>query len=172
MTLKLNRTSFMAMSSWVLPLCFAASVLPERVAVAQDANATSVEVTVTGEGISEDDARNDALRKALEQGGKVFIDSYSEVENYTLVRDTIYARAEGIVKALEAISPDATLVFTSSISTYGDTSAETPPVRANHSQHAIDIYADSKIAGEALVIASSLKTVVLRVAAVAVPAFL
>ena len=38
---------------------------------------------------------------------------------------------ESIVKALEAISPDATLVFTSSISTYGDTSAETPPVRTN-----------------------------------------
>ena len=79
---------------------------------------------------------------------------------------------ESIVKALEAISPDSTLVFTSSISTYGDTSAETPPVRTNHSQQAIDIYADSKIAGEALVMASSLKTVVLRVAAVAVPAFL
>ncbi|MCH8251238.1 MAG: hypothetical protein IID36_02165 [Planctomycetes bacterium] len=98
MTIKSIRTSYWATSCWVLPLCFAASVLPERVAVAQDANATSVEVTVTGEGISEDDARNDALRKALEQGGKVFIDSYSEVENYTLVRDTIYARAEGIVK--------------------------------------------------------------------------
>ena len=79
---------------------------------------------------------------------------------------------ESIIKALEAISPDATLIFTSSISTYGDTSSETPPVRTNHSQQAIDIYADSKIAGEALVMASSLKTVVLRVAAVAVPAFL
>lgn len=98
MTVKSNRTSFWAMASWVLPVCFAVSVLSERAAVAQDGNATSVEVTVTGEGISEDDARNDALRKALEQGGKVFIDSYSEVENYELVRDTIYARAEGIVK--------------------------------------------------------------------------
>ena len=79
---------------------------------------------------------------------------------------------ESIVKALEAISPDATLVFTSSISTYGDTSAETPPVRTNHPQQAIDIYADSKIAGEALVMASSLKTVALHIAAIAVPAFL
>ncbi len=57
-----------------------------------------VEVTVTGEGVSEDGARNDALRKALEQGGGVEISSHSQAENFQLVRDTIYARADGIVK--------------------------------------------------------------------------
>jgi len=56
-----------------------------------------VELTVTGQGISEDAARNDALRKALEQGGKVEISSHSQVENFALIRDTIYARADGIV---------------------------------------------------------------------------
>ncbi len=61
--------------------------------VAQD----EVELTVTGEGISEDGARNDALRKALEQGGAVEISSHSQTENFTLIRDTIYARADGIV---------------------------------------------------------------------------
>ncbi len=56
-----------------------------------------VEVTATGEGMSEDGARHDALRKALEKGGGVEISSHSQVENYQLMRDTIYARADGIV---------------------------------------------------------------------------
>jgi copper chaperone CopZ len=56
-----------------------------------------VEVTVTGEGLSKEAARNDALRKALEQGGKAEIFSHSQVENFELIKDTIYSRAEGIV---------------------------------------------------------------------------
>ncbi len=64
-------------------------------AAAQDAGV--VEVTVTGQGISEDSARNDALRKALEQGGGVEISSHSHAENFQLIRDTIYARADGII---------------------------------------------------------------------------
>jgi|TARA_Y100000310_G_scaffold238067_1_gene241393 nucleoside-diphosphate-sugar epimerase len=80
---------------------------------------------------------------------------------------------EKIVKALTETNPEAMLVFTSSISTYGDTAAENPPVTIDHAQSAIDIYADSKIAGERLLQESSLKnTVVLRIAGIAVPAFL
>jgi len=56
-----------------------------------------VEVEVTGEGISEDSARRDALRKALERGGGVEISSHSKAENFELIRDTIYARADGLV---------------------------------------------------------------------------
>jgi len=66
-------------------------------AVQAAAQENVVEVTVTGEGMSEDSARNDALRKALEQGGGVEISSHSQAENFQLIRDTIYARAEGIV---------------------------------------------------------------------------
>lgn len=91
-------------------------------------------------------------------------------------RDATFAINVGgtgnIVAELESGSPDATMVFTSSVSTYGDTSSDTPPVFAGHPQSAIDIYADSKIAGEARIRASSLKTVSLRIAGVAVPAFL
>ena len=79
---------------------------------------------------------------------------------------------ETIIAALESSRPDATLVFTSSVSTYGDTSSETPPIKASHSQSAIDIYADSKINAEAAVRASSLKSVSLRIAGIAVPEFL
>ncbi len=77
-----------------------------------------------------------------------------------------------IVRALEEINPKATLVFGSSVSTYGDTSSESSPIRVGHRQHATDAYAASKIAGEALVRSSSLRTVVLRMAGIAVPAFL
>ena len=56
-----------------------------------------VEVTVTGEALSQDAALRDALRRALEQGGGSEISSHSQVENFQLIRDTIYARSEGIV---------------------------------------------------------------------------
>ena len=80
---------------------------------------------------------------------------------------------KNIIAALEQTSPETRLVFTSSISTYGDTSGGEPPVRVGHSQSAIDIYADSKIEGEKLIFESSLSnTVSLRIAGIAVPAFL
>ena len=80
---------------------------------------------------------------------------------------------QNIIAAMEQVNPSARLVFTSSISTYGDTSADEPPVRVGHSQSAIDIYADSKIKGEKLILESSLSnTVSLRIAGISVPAFL
>ena len=78
-----------------------------------------------------------------------------------------------IIAALEQTAPETRLVFTSSISTYGDTSGDEPPVRVGHAQSAIDIYADSKIEGEKLILESSLSnTVSLRIAGISVPAFL
>jgi len=56
-----------------------------------------VVVEVTGQGVSKDAAKTDALRRALEQGGQQEISSYSQVENFELIRDSIYSRAEGIV---------------------------------------------------------------------------
>jgi hypothetical protein len=56
-----------------------------------------VTVTVIGQGISKDAAKRDALRNALEQGGAAEINSHSHAENFVLLRDTIYMRAEGIV---------------------------------------------------------------------------
>ena len=79
---------------------------------------------------------------------------------------------ENIIKAMEAGAPDATLIFTSSISTYGNTMDEEPPVRVDHSQSAIDIYADSKIVGERMVRESSLNWIAMRIAGIMVPAFM
>ena len=76
-----------------------------------------------------------------------------------------------IVQALEALAPDAVLVFSSSVSTYGDTMHEEPPIRVTHPQRAIDMYAESKIAGEQVLLSSHASWIILRIAGIAVPAF-
>ena len=91
-------------------------------------------------------------------------------------RDKTFAvNVEGtrnIVEALKSHGSQATLVFTSSISTYGDTSKESDPIKITQPQNAIDIYAESKIAGEKVLIGSGVNFVILRIASIAVPAFL
>lgn len=74
-----------------------------------------------------------------------------------------------ILQAMERVAGDAVLVFSSSVSTYGDTTADTPPVRVEHPQSAIDIYADSKIASERLIRQASIDAVILRIAGITVP---
>lgn len=66
-----------------------------------------VKVTVTGEGISAEMARKDALRRALEEGGRTEITSHSQVENFELIRDTIYSRSAGIVKDYKVLQESA-----------------------------------------------------------------
>ncbi|MGQ4809194.1 ADP-L-glycero-D-manno-heptose-6-epimerase [Candidatus Entotheonellaceae bacterium PAL068K] len=75
-----------------------------------------------------------------------------------------------IITAMQAVTRDAVLVFSSSVSTYGDTTAETPPVRVDHPQTALDLYAESKIAGERLLLDAAVDTVILRIAGITVPA--
>lgn len=91
-------------------------------------------------------------------------------------RDKTFAvNVEGtrnIVEALKSHGSKATLVFTSSISTYGDTSKESDPIKITQPQSAIDIYAETKIAGEKVLIGSGVNFVILRIASIAVPAFL
>ncbi len=77
-----------------------------------------------------------------------------------------------IVEGIKQRSPDATVVFTSSISTYGDTSAENNPVTVAQPQKAIDVYAESKIEGELVITESKVNFVILRIASIAVPGFL
>jgi nucleoside-diphosphate-sugar epimerase len=76
-----------------------------------------------------------------------------------------------LARALEALAPHAVLVFSSSVSTYGDTTHEPPPVRVDHAQRALDVYAESKIVGEQVVRAARVPWVILRIAGIAVPAF-
>ena len=83
---------------------------------AGDTEPTSV--TVTGEGLNAHAALMDALRTALEQGAGVQIASYSQTENFELIRDTIFSRAEGLVSSYHVLEkgPAAGGVFYCKIS--------------------------------------------------------
>ena len=69
--------------------------------VAQEAEKTTV--TVTGQGTTPHAAKMDALRVALEQGAGVEISSRSQTENFELIRDTIFSRADGLVSSYRVI---------------------------------------------------------------------
>ncbi len=78
-----------------------------------------------------------------------------------------------IVDGIHEAGRGAHLIFTSSVSTYGDTSAEEPPVRASHALRALDLYAESKIRCEEYIRRQpELAWTILRIAGIAVPAFL
>ena len=74
-----------------------------------------------------------------------------------------------VAEALKRANPDAPLVFSSSVSTYGDTTGETLPVTVDHSQQALDIYAESKIAAGKSLRESYPNAVILRISGIAVP---
>lgn len=77
-----------------------------------------------------------------------------------------------LIAALEGESPNAHLIFSSSVCVYGDTSAAPPPVRVSSPTRALDLYAESKIEAERLVMAGSLPYTMLRISGISVPAFL
>ena len=111
----------------------------------------------------------DGVRRAVEGSGAVLhlgavLPPNSERDRDLTLRVNV-GGTRNLVDAIEQLNPGGRLVFTSSISTYGDTSADEPPVRVARGQWAIDIYAESKIEGEKLVRESSLtNAVVLRIA--------
>ena len=72
-----------------------------------------------------------------------------------------------IVEALE-VTPDAPLVFASSVSTYGITAGEDPPVREDRPLRAHDNYSESKIDAEHLIRDSGIPFTVLRIAPIAI----
>jgi len=74
-----------------------------------------------------------------------------------------------IAEALKQANPNAPLVFSSSVSTYGDTTGVKPPVRVEHPQQALDIYAESKIMAERFLLDNYPNTVILRISGISVP---
>jgi nucleoside-diphosphate-sugar epimerase len=74
-----------------------------------------------------------------------------------------------MVEALARANPGAPLVFSSSVSTYGDTTGTKPPVTVDNAQQALDIYAESKIAAEKALRENYANSVVLRISGIAVP---
>ncbi len=85
---------------------------------------------------------------------------------------TFAVNVEGTARVAEALkrtNPNASLVFSSSVSTYGDTTGVKPPVMVDHSQQALDIYAESKIAAEGSLRESYPNAVTLRISGISVP---
>lgn len=76
-----------------------------------------------------------------------------------------------LARALLEVNAGAPLVFSSSVSTYGDTTDRDPPVRVDTPQQALDIYAESKIEAERRLRELYPPTVALRIAGISVPAF-
>jgi nucleoside-diphosphate-sugar epimerase len=79
---------------------------------------------------------------------------------------------ENLVRALELESPNARLVLSSSVCVYGETAADDAPIRTSHPLCALDHYAESKIAAEAVVLGAGLLTTILRISGISVAAFL
>jgi len=85
---------------------------------------------------------------------------------------TFAVNVEGTVRVAEALkraNPNAPLVFSSSVSTYGDTTGVKLLVTVDHPQQALDIYAESKIAAERSLRESYPNAVILRISGISVP---
>jgi len=75
---------------------------------------------------------------------------------------------QGTLNVLEAAPPETPIVFASSISTYGVTHNETPPIKEIHPQKPHNNYAESKIMAENAVKKSGHPYTILRLAPISV----
>ncbi|SHI82588.1 NAD-dependent epimerase/dehydratase family protein [Desulfofundulus thermosubterraneus] len=78
---------------------------------------------------------------------------------------------QNVLDALLKEGRDVQFVFSSSVSTYGDTQNMEPPVKITNPQNALDLYAESKIEAEKVVFQSGIPYTVLRISGVVIPAF-
>ena len=76
-----------------------------------------------------------------------------------------------LLRAMERADARARLVFSSSVSVYGDTSEATTPIETSREVSPDDAYAHSKAEAEELVAGSALDCVVLRISGVVIPVF-
>ncbi len=77
-----------------------------------------------------------------------------------------------LVKAIQALGGKTRLIFTSTVATYGDTTAAEPPIRVDHPQRPNTVYSESKVLAERSILAAGIPFTILRVSAIAVPALM
>jgi len=82
------------------------------------------------------------------------------------------AGTQRLVEAIKATDNRARLVFSSTVATYGSTMEEEPPLKVTHAQNPVDIYGESKIAAERVIIESGIPYTILRITAISIPALL
>jgi len=83
---------------------------------------------------------------------------------------TMRVNVDGTRNVLEALArlPGVPLVFASTISTYGITAEEEPPIGEDHAQGAHNNYSESKMAAERLIRGSGVPHTILRIAPISV----
>lgn len=69
---------------------------------------------------------------------------------------------KNLVEKLEKLNPDCRFIFSSSVSVYGITNEETPPLTTNHPVNPTDNYTSDKIKCEKFIQTSKLNWVILR----------
>jgi nucleoside-diphosphate-sugar epimerase len=77
-----------------------------------------------------------------------------------------------LVEACASFKPAPAVIFTSSVSVYGDTSGEEGPIKPDRPVSPNDIYAESKVEAERVLIESGVPCVNLRISGMVIPAFL
>lgn len=88
---------------------------------------------------------------------------------------TFQVNVDGTRNLLEAcVSSGLTprIIFSSSVSVYGDTHGEKELIKADHPVNPNDLYAESKVQAEQVLMASGLPFVNLRISGIVIPAFL
>lgn len=82
---------------------------------------------------------------------------------------TMKVNLEGTRNLVEVLKENRVpLIFASSVSVYGITAHEQPPIREDHVLHAHNVYSESKIEAEKVVKVSGISYVILRISAISV----
>jgi nucleoside-diphosphate-sugar epimerase len=91
-------------------------------------------------------------------------------------RDKTYAvnvlGTQNIVDTLAAADDHPRLIFSSTVATYGNTMDDDPPIRVDHAQSAVDLYGETKIEAERLLLKAGIPYTILRISGVVIPALL
>jgi nucleoside-diphosphate-sugar epimerase len=77
-----------------------------------------------------------------------------------------------LLRAMQELSSEPRLIFSSSVSVYGDTSKESPPVGVDHPLRASDYYSESKIRCEEDLQRQIINYTIMRISGIAIPAFM
>jgi nucleoside-diphosphate-sugar epimerase len=117
-----------------------------------------------------------SLAKALEGAEWVFhlaaiLPPASEIDRDRTFRINVDG-TRLLLEACLASGGHPKVVLASSISVYGEAGGTTEPIGPEYPVRPIDIYAESKVAAENLLMASGLPWINLRIAAIAIPEFL
>ncbi|MFQ6075551.1 MAG: NAD-dependent epimerase/dehydratase family protein [Candidatus Bathyarchaeia archaeon] len=73
---------------------------------------------------------------------------------------------ENILRAIQEVSPEAFIAFSSSVSVYGNTAHERPPIGVDHPLAASDIYSESKVLAEKRILEADLPYCIMRISGI------